>query len=131
MISSLQSVLTILYVRDQEASTRFYMQLFDCVADLHVPGMTEFTLHTNCRLGIMPNTGIAKLILPHTPDPASGDGIPRCEVYLLLHDAEPMFNRALSLGAKLISPLLQRDWGERVCYFADADGHILAFADKR
>lgn len=25
---------------------------------------------------------------------------------------------------------MDRDWGDKVCYFADVDGHIIAFAEK-
>jgi uncharacterized glyoxalase superfamily protein PhnB len=36
----------------------------------------------------------------------------------------------LKAGAKLITEPEDRDWGDRVCYFADPDGHILAFAKR-
>ncbi|WP_202924459.1 VOC family protein [Flavobacterium phycosphaerae] len=40
------------------------------------------------------------------------------------------FDNAIQSGAKLISPISDRDWGDRACYFADLDGHIIAFAEK-
>ena len=33
-------------------------------------------------------------------------------------------------NAKLICPVTDMDWGDSVCYFADPDGHIIAFAEK-
>ena len=47
------SVEIILYVSDQEKSVQFYEKLFRVSPDLHVPGMTEFRLSENCKLGLM------------------------------------------------------------------------------
>ena len=118
----------ILYVKDQQKSTDFYSKLFQMKPVLNVPGMTEFQLAENCKLGIMPNSGIRKILQDKTPDPAAGNGIPRCELYLYAEDLEAEFENALNCGAELISPIENRDWGDQVCYFADADGHIIAFA---
>jgi uncharacterized glyoxalase superfamily protein PhnB len=64
------------------------------------------------------------------PDPNLGNGIPRCEVYLHVDDLQSLFEKATKLGAKCISEIEDRDWGDTVCYFADPDGHVLAFAQK-
>lgn len=126
----IQLVETILYVNDQQASTDFYVKLFRQNPDLNVPGMTEFELAENCKLGLMPNKGIAKILSDKTPNPALGDGIPRCELYLYVDNVELEFENAMRIGAKLISGLKDRDWGDKVCYFADIDGHIIAFAEQ-
>lgn len=44
----------ILYVRDQEASTGFYIAVLAMEPILNVPGMTEFELSSDCVLGLMP-----------------------------------------------------------------------------
>ncbi|HSY75444.1 MAG TPA: VOC family protein, partial [Bacteroidia bacterium] len=72
----------ILYVNDQELSKTFYQKLLRMEAALHVPGMTEFILSSSCKLGLMPNKGIAKILQDKTPHPDKGSGIPRCELYL-------------------------------------------------
>ncbi len=121
---------TILYVNDQQTSAAFYAKLLRQDPDLNVPGMTEFILAENFKLGLMPNKGIAKILLDKTPHPDAGNGIPRCELYFYVADIELEFDNAIQCGAKLISPILPRDWGDKVCYFADIDGHIIAFAAK-
>jgi predicted enzyme related to lactoylglutathione lyase len=121
---------TILYVQDQEQSTLFYEKLLRQKPSLHVPGMTEFTLNDSCKLGLMPNSGISKIISPILPQPATGTGIPRCELYLKVNDVHTVFEHALNCGAQLISPVQARNWGDTVCYFADADGHVIAFAQQ-
>jgi uncharacterized glyoxalase superfamily protein PhnB len=92
--------------------------------------MTEFVLSDSCKLGIMPGSSIVKILGNKMPHPNDGNGIPRCELYLLVDDVATEYNHAQSIGAILISPLSDRDWGDKVCYFSDPDGHIIAFAEK-
>lgn len=121
---------TILYVQNQQKSAAFYTGLFRTAPSLNVPGMTEFTLSENCKLGLMPNAGISKIITPKTPHPDLGNGIPRCELYFYVKDLELEFENALRCGAVLISAIEVRSWGDKACYFSDPDGHIIAFATK-
>lgn len=119
----------ILYVANQEKSKHFYEKLLSLKPSLHVPGMTEFQLSTNTKLGLMPENGIAKILGNKTTHPHTGNGIPRCELYLKVKNAQEYIERAIKLGGKLISPFQQRDWGDKACYLADADGHVIAFAE--
>jgi predicted enzyme related to lactoylglutathione lyase len=121
---------TILYVKDQQKSTDFYAAVLRKAPDLNVPGMTEFRLSTDFILGLMPNEGIAKILTLQTLHPAQGEGIPRCELYLQVENVEIEYRNAIEAGAEVISPPQDRDWGDRVCYLADPDSHILAFAQK-
>jgi catechol 2,3-dioxygenase-like lactoylglutathione lyase family enzyme len=120
----------IIYVASQQRSTDFYTMLLATQPTLQVPGMTEFELSPTLKLGIMPEQGIAKIIAEKTQHPANGNGIPRCEIYLLLDDLQPYYDRAKELGAVLVSDTAHRDWGHKACYFSDPDGHILAFAEE-
>lgn len=120
----------IIYVADQAQSTEFYEQLLNKKPVLNVPGMTEFELAPNCKLGLMPNHGIAKIIHPIMPHPQDGHGIPRCELYLYVDDLNTIQQQAKDCNAKLISALAVRNWGDKVVYYADLDGHIIAFAQK-
>ncbi|WP_353096423.1 VOC family protein [Empedobacter brevis] len=126
----IQQIQTILYVNDQQVSADFYARLFRQPPDLNVPGMTEFKLAENCKLGIMPNKGIAKILSDKTPHPDEGNGIPRCELYFYVDNVEFEFENAVKAGAWCISPVEDRDWGDRAGYVADPDGHIIAFAEK-
>lgn len=130
MTPPIQHVEMILYVKDQQKSTLFYEQIFRRSADLNVPGMTEFILNHNCKLGLMPNDGIAKIITSALPHPSLGDGIPRCELYFTLDTIHEEFKNVQKLGATIISPIEPRNWGDTVFYFSDLDGHVIAFAEK-
>lgn len=129
-MNQIKMVETIFFVANQETSRDFYQMIFRKLPVLDVPGMTEFDLTNTCKLGLMPNQGIAKILQGEMPHPAEGSGIPRCELYLIVENVDVEFENAIKAGAKLISPILDRDWGYKVCYFADPDGHIIAFAEK-
>ncbi len=119
----------ILYVKDQARSTAFYAHVLGRQPSLNVPGMTEFTLSESSILGLMPETGIKRLVGDKLPDPAQGTGIPRAEIYLLVHRPLDYHRRALAAGAIELSDLAVRDWGHCATYCLDLDGHVLAFAE--
>lgn len=118
----------ILYVADQDLSTKFYSELLQIEPSLNVPGMTEFNLSESCKLGLMPEQVIANILSPKMKRPELGTGIPRCELYLKYDNAEEYHNRGIKLGAAEIDTFKLRDWGDSVGYLADADGHVIAFA---
>ncbi len=120
----------ILYVADQQSSTTFYSNLLRKNPDLNVPGMTEFILSETCKLGLMPNDGIAKIITPKTKHPSTGTGIPRCELYFTVDDPDQIYTYASAQKILVVSPPEDRDWGHRVVYLQDPDGHIIAFAKQ-
>lgn len=117
----------ILYVRDQAASRAFYAAALGMEPRLDVPGMTEFGLAPDCVLGLMPERGIKRL-LPGLPDPEAARAGARAEVYLTVADPAASHARALAAGARELSPLEVRNWGDKAAYSLDPDGHVLAFA---
>lgn len=117
----------ILYVSNQDDSAAFYTAVLG-PPRLHVPGMTEFDLPGGAVLGLMPEAGIKRLLGDALPDPTLGTSVPRCELYLLVDDASVFHRRALAAGARELSPIRSRDWGDDVGYTLDPDGHVLAFA---
>lgn len=65
--------------------------------------MTEFLIEDSFKRGLMPESGIAKIICPHTKHPNLGNGIPRCELYLIVTDPQESLAVAISAGAREIS----------------------------
>ncbi len=120
----------ILYVAEQARATAFYRAVLAAEAVLDVPGMTEFRISNSCVLGLMPEAGIRRLLGEALPDPARAHGVPRAELYLVVPDAAAWHARALAAGARELSALTARDWGARVSYVLDPDGHVVAFAEE-
>lgn len=119
----------IFYVRDQRASASFYSAVLAKAPRLDVPGMTEFEIASNAVLGLMPEAGIRRLLGEAMPDPALARAAPRAELYLVVDDPRAHHARALAAGAIEMSALAERDWGHRVAYSLDPDGHMIAFAE--
>lgn len=120
----------ILYVRDQDVSTRFYQQVLAQPPILNVPGMTEFRLSNGCVLGLMPEKGIQRLLGNAIQNPEKANGVPRAELYLIVPDPENFMRRCEAAGGRLLSPFELRNWGDRAGYFGDPDGHVVAFASR-
>lgn len=118
----------ILFVADQDRSTRFYADVLDMKPRLWVAGMTEFDVGADAVLGLMPHTGIRRLLGNALPEaPASGSG-PTSELYIHVAAPDVHLQRALAAGAELVSPCAPRDWGDTAGYCLDLDGHLLVFA---
>ena len=117
----------ILYVANQERSKAFYSAVLDMAPSLDEPGMTEFDLG-DAVLGLMPEEGAWRLFGSSVYHPAAARGVPRSELYLLFDDAKRVHRRAVASGARELSPLANRDWGHKVGYSLDPDGHVLAVA---
>ena len=124
MVSSFE---VILYVADQAGSRDFYRAVLGSEPTLDVPGMTEFAIGS-AALGLMPERGIKKLMGDAIRDPEFVRDVPRCELYLRVNDPAVYAERAVSAGARMLSPLALRDWGDAVVYLADLDSHVIAFA---
>jgi uncharacterized protein len=109
----------ILYVADLERSTAFYPKVLGFEPQLHDPGMTEFGLPGGGVLGLMPEKGNRSLLGEALPDPATANGIARAEIYLILSESGIYHSRALAAGARELSPLLPRTWGQLAAYSLD------------
>ena len=125
---NINKVHVILYVADQARSRDFYAAVLGRPPVLDVAGMTEFAITDRFTLGLMPESGIAKILSDKTPHPGSANGVPRCELYIYTDQIDAAFTRAVKAGAKEISPIATRDWGDTAGYLTDPDGHVLVFA---
>ena len=119
----------ILYVQDQSKSAEFYSKLLNQKPTLNVPGMTEFRLSDNSVLGLMPSTGIKKLLGDKIKTLDSSCSSLKAELYLIVNDIENYLKRAESANVKILSELKERDWNHNVVYFSDPDHYIIAIAE--
>ena len=125
---ALQTVHLILYVQNQAESTAFYTTVLAHEPRLDAPGMTEFELPGGAVLGLMPVSGISRILGHAVEGLASPPRVPRAELYLLVDSPEVYLSRAVQAGARKLSGLKRRDWGHVAGYCEDPDGHVVAFA---
>ena len=120
----------IYYVADQRMSKQFYQFVLNAKPILDVPGMTEFHLSKDCKLGLMPETGIAKILGDKVPHPSTGNGIPRYELYLYTTGTADYYQRLVIAGAKEIS-LSKKGLGEIVPVISVIEtAYVIAVAEK-
>jgi uncharacterized glyoxalase superfamily protein PhnB len=50
-------------------------------------------------------------------------------LYVRVDDVEASVAQLESVGARPLSPLAARSWGERAAWFADPDGNVVAVAE--
>lgn len=66
----------IVFVEDHSLSKKFYQQVLEQEPILDVPGMTEFALGIDSSLGLMPASGIVKILENKISSPVQAKGIP-------------------------------------------------------
>ncbi len=120
-------VLTILAVRDREASLAFYRTAFGWPVRVEVPVYAEFELPDGRGLGVYQREGFAHNTRK-TPVEVPEGAITGTEIYLHCDDLPAALGRIRAAGARELSPLAPRDWGDEAAYFADPDGNVLVLA---
>jgi len=119
--------LTILAVEDLERSTTFYRGAFGWPTCVEVPVYVEFELPDGRGLGLYRregfgrNTGQTPMVVP------AGELVGN-ELYFHVTDLEAAVQRLARAGARELSPIAARDWGDEAAYFADPDGNVIVVA---
>jgi catechol 2,3-dioxygenase-like lactoylglutathione lyase family enzyme len=103
-------MMIIIYVSDQQKSRAFYQAVLENEPVLDVPGMTEFELPGGLLLGIMPEDGITRILGDAVPHPGTGNGIPRCELYLPVHDPDGAYKKLIQKGEATVPGELFHSW---------------------
>jgi steroid delta-isomerase-like uncharacterized protein len=126
-IEAPRHVLTILAVSDLARSRRFYQEVFGWPIRVDVPVYVEFGLPDGngvglyAREGFACNTGLAPTTVP-------AGAISGTELYLRCPDPSVLSGRLEAAGARVLSTLAPRDWGDEAAYFADPDGNVIVVA---
>ena len=122
-----QHVLTILAVQHLAHATRFYQQLLGWSRTVQVASYVEFEGPRGQRLGLYQREGYALNTgqLPPLPHPGQAGAT---ELYLHCGDLPAVIKKARALGARELSPLAKRPWGDEVAYYADGDENVVALA---
>lgn len=118
----------ILYVEDVGRARRFYEGALGLRPRLEAGGYCELDLG-GVGLGFLPRAALPRFIGVAGERPWT-DGAPRCELYLLVDDLEAAIRGLESAHAPCLSPVAQRDWGDRAAYYQDPDGHVVAVARR-
>lgn len=114
---------TILATEDLERAVNFYKHAFDWSVRLQSKTYVEFELPGGLGLALCTKTGFERYT-GQQPETAP-NGVTPVQVYLRSDNLPRIIARLHAAGARPISNLKPRDWGEEAAYFADPDGHVL------
>ena len=124
-LAQARHVMTILAVTDLAHAARFYAEVFGWpkkidtarLVSFEIPGGVELSLYA--REGFAVDTGRA-------PQPLIIGAITGTELYLHHPDPAQVIERLERHGARRLSPLGPRPWGDEAAYYADPDGNVIA-----
>jgi predicted enzyme related to lactoylglutathione lyase len=120
-------VLTILAVADRVRAAAFYRDAFGWRQLVDAPPYAEFEMPGGMRLGVYERSGFAKNT-GELPAQVPAGGLAATELYLHADDLDQAVARLEKAGARPLSPLTRRDWGDEAAYFADPDGNVIVVA---
>jgi predicted enzyme related to lactoylglutathione lyase len=127
MASTARHVLTVLAVEDLARARAFYLAAFGWGVVVDAAVYVELAVAGGMRLGLYDRVGFAR----NTGLPASvvGEGgTTATEVYFQVDELEPAIDRMRAAGARELSALAVRPWGDEAIYFSDPDGNVLVLA---
>jgi len=122
-------VLTILAVRDLDAATRFYREAFGWPQRVNAPVYSEFEVPGGMRLGVYERNGFGRNT-GQVPSPIEHGQLAPTELYFYADDIEHAIALIRAAGARELSALAPRAWGDEAAYFSDPDGNVIVLARK-
>jgi predicted enzyme related to lactoylglutathione lyase len=123
--SEIHFVSTIIAVSDLERSTQFYSEIFqwklflqeEAVTIFELPDKNHFMLYKKEAFAINPG---------QHPIMVHDGSITATEFYFHTQGLEEVIQRLETHGARTLSPLAKRSWGDEAAYYRDPDGNVIA-----
>ncbi len=122
-----QHSLTILAVHDLNRAVRFYKDAFGWPVRTEEDGFVEFELPDGCGFGLHDRPTFAEGA-KQMPERALSGRLTGTELYFYCEDLEDAVARLEAIGARSLSPLQKRRWGDHAAYFADPAGNVIVLA---
>ncbi|MBP9084519.1 MAG: VOC family protein [Kofleriaceae bacterium] len=127
-MSHLRHVLTILAVDELVAHAAFYQTVLGCAASVTTPVYVEFLVGAQ-RIGLYQREGFGRNI-GELPGQVPAGMLAPTELYFHTDDIMAAIDRMHAAGARQLSALAPRPWGDRAAYFADLAGNIIVLAQS-
>jgi catechol 2,3-dioxygenase-like lactoylglutathione lyase family enzyme len=119
--------LIILAVSDLPRAVTFYSAAFGWPQVVDVPVYAEFTLPGGQRLGLYQREGFG-VNTGQVPFRVPDGELSSVEIYFYTDDVPAIIAQLEAAGARQLSTLTLRDWGDEAAYYADPDGNVLVVA---
>jgi uncharacterized glyoxalase superfamily protein PhnB len=126
---STQLIIPMLVCRDASAEIEFCRAAFGAVELSRRTGQDGSVLHAALRVG-------AAMIMVHGEYPALASRAPQADgssgvvIYIYLQDVDAAIARAIGAGARVLVPVTDAPWGDRVGRVVDPEGHVWNIATR-
>lgn len=125
------SVTPTLIISGASDAIEFYKKAFDAEEIHRFPGPDgKSIMHAEIRIGGSPIMLTDEMPSMGALSPKS-TGSPSGSIYLYVNDSDAVFNKAVSVGAKPIMPMMDGFWGDRIGAITDPFGHRWMIATKK
>lgn len=119
--------IVILAVCDLRRTVSFYRAAFGWEQTVDEPVYAEFQMSANQRLGLYQREGFGRCA-GKVPRPIPEGELAGAELYFFSDDLAGAIGRLEAAGARHLSPLQIRSWGDEAIYYSDPDGTVLVLA---
>lgn len=116
-------------VEDVARAVDFYQRAFGWPMNRQIDysNYVELLLPDGSALGLFERDGFAQLV-GADPSPPPEDAVAPAYLYVRVDDVHTAAANLESAGARPLSPLQARSWGEEAAWFVDPDGNVVAVA---
>ena len=114
-----------LLVSDMAASRRFYEGLLGQEVDMDLGVNVGYT----CGLALWDVRAAYDVIHHHEPEGDAPLGRGNLEVYFEVDDLDAALEALTAAGVRLVHPIVEQPWAQRVMRAYDPDGHIVELAE--
>jgi len=118
-----------LFCRDVAAEIDFCRNTFDAVERVRRPGPDQRAAHALLTIG--PAMIMIEAEWPGLPTRApASDGSSPVVIYVYVEDVDKTVERAITAGAKVLFPVQNQFWGDRIGWIMDPSGHVWTIATR-
>src|SRR5579863_5638850 len=127
-VPEVRLALVIFAVQDLPRAVRFYVDAFGWQPTVETSEYVELALPGGPRFGLYDRTRYASNVEGVVMSAPMFGVVSTSELYLYPTDLELTLRNAVRAGARVLSLLTPRTWGDEVAYFADPDDNVIALA---
>ena len=118
-----------LFCRDVVAEIDFCVNTFGAVERVRRPGPDQRAAHAMLTIG--PAMIMIEAEWPALPSrPPASDGSSPVVIYVYVEDVDKTVERAIAGGAKVLFPVQNQFWGDRIGWVMDPSGHVWTIATR-
>jgi PhnB protein len=118
-----------LFCRDVAAEIDFCVNTFRAAERVRRPGPGQRTAHALLTIG--PAMIMIEAEWPGVPTRApQPDGSSPVVIYVYVDDVDKTVERAVAAGAKVLFPVENQFWGDRIGWVMDPSGHVWTIATR-